>query len=232
MGYLKKLNTTSVVQQVIDCLTQAMLDKELRAGDKIPTETELAESLGVGRSTVREAIKILVYIGVLEIRRAEGTFVCEGFSESMIDPMIYGIILSSEGDYDSLMELREMTEVGVLRLAMQKKDTEGYAIVKNKLEILKKACLSEERDVEAAFDADNDFHSAIMDMGHNNLVKKIDQIVRTLTYAMRKSTVAGMIEEGRGKELYEAHEKICNMLENKDATNINQRIQETYFIEN
>ena len=80
MVNLKKINNKSMVQQVIDRLTQAILDKQLRPGDKIPTETELAESLGIGRSTVREAIKILVYIGVLEIKRAEGTYVCEGFS--------------------------------------------------------------------------------------------------------------------------------------------------------
>ena len=83
------------MQQVINSLTDAMLNRRLRPGDKIPTETELAETLGVGRNSIREAIKILVYLGVLEIRRAEGTFVCEGFSEGMIDPMIYGIILDA-----------------------------------------------------------------------------------------------------------------------------------------
>ena len=92
-SYLKRLNSESVVQRVINCLTDAMLTKQLKPGDKIPTEMELSESLGVGRNSIREAIKILVYLGVLEIRRAEGTFVCEGFSESMIDPMVYGIIL-------------------------------------------------------------------------------------------------------------------------------------------
>ena len=86
ISYLKKLNNESVVQRVINCLTDAMINKELRPGDKIPTELELSETLGVGRNSIREAIKILVYLGVLEIRRAEGTFVCEGFTESMIDP--------------------------------------------------------------------------------------------------------------------------------------------------
>ena len=75
-------------RQVINALTDAMINRELRPGDKIPTEGEMAENMGVGRNSIREAIKILVYLGVLEIRRAEGTFVCEGFSESMIDPMI------------------------------------------------------------------------------------------------------------------------------------------------
>lgn len=120
ISYLKKLNNESVVQRVINCLTDAMINKELRPGDKIPTELELSETLGVGRNSIREAIKILVYLGVLEIRRAEGTFVCEGFTESMIDPMIYGIILDKADSYDNLMELREMMESGVVRLAMTK----------------------------------------------------------------------------------------------------------------
>jgi len=54
---------------------------------------ELCESLRVGRNSVREAIKILVTMGVLEIRRSEGTFVCKGFSGRMLDPLVYGLIL-------------------------------------------------------------------------------------------------------------------------------------------
>ena len=58
MTYLKKVTTQSVVQRVIDSLTDAMINRHLRPGDKIPTESELAESLGVGRNSIREAIKI------------------------------------------------------------------------------------------------------------------------------------------------------------------------------
>ena len=231
MVNLKKINNKSMVQQVIDRLTQAILDKQLRPGDKIPTETELAESLGIGRSTVREAIKILVYIGVLEIKRAEGTYVCEGFSESMIDPMIYGIILCKEEDYDSLMELREMTEVSVLHLAILKNDEEGFAKVTEKLAALKEEFLKEDYDVDKAFEADNDFHDAVMAMGHNSLMEKINGIVRVLTYSMRKDSVAHMIKSGRGQELYAAHERICEIIKNKDESNLYEAIQETYFVE-
>ena len=137
ISYLKKINNESVVQRVINCLTDAMINKELRPGDKIPTELELSETLGVGRNSIREAIKILVYLGVLEIRRAEGTFVCEGFTESMIDPMIYGIILDKADSYDNLMELREMMESGVVRLAMTKYTEEDIRNLEEKLTRMK-----------------------------------------------------------------------------------------------
>ena len=126
-SYLRNLKSESVVQQVINCLTDGMVSGELKPGDKLPTEPELAATFGVARTSVREATKILTYLGVLESRRAEGTFVCSGFTESMIDPMVYGIILGRGDDFDSLMELRELIEAGIMRLAVRKATDEELA---------------------------------------------------------------------------------------------------------
>lgn len=231
ISYLKKVSSESVVQQVINALTDAMINRELRPGDKIPTEAEMAEDMGVGRNSIREAIKILVYLGVLEIRRAEGTFVCEGFSESMIDPMIYGIILDKEDSYENLMELREMIEVGVLQLAMAKVKEEELKSLKEKLGHMKTAIEAGSENVENAFWADNEFHDAICNIGKNPLVNKINQVVRVLTYSMRFTTVETMIKTGRGQELYEAHQKIYEMIENKVTDNLNMAVRKTYFSE-
>lgn len=231
ISYLKKVSSESVVQQVINALTDAMINRELRPGDKIPTEAEMAENMGVGRNSIREAIKILVYLGVLEIRRAEGTFVCEGFSENMIDPMIYGIILDKEDSYENLMELREMIEVGVLQLAMAKVQEEELKSLKEKLGHMKTAIEAGSENVENAFWADNEFHDAICNIGKNPLVNKINQVVRVLTYSMRFTTVETMIKTGRGQELYEAHQKIYEMIENKVTDNLNMAVRKTYFSE-
>lgn len=228
-GSLKKVNSESVVQQIINSLTEAMLSRALRPGDKIPTETELAEELGVGRNSVREAIKILVYLGVLEIRRAEGTFVCEGFSESMIDPMIYGIILDKADSYENLMELRELIEVGVMQLAMKKMDKSQLAMLEEKLVCMKAEIEKGADNVENVFQADGEFHDMISEMGKNPLVDKINQVVRVLTYALRQQTVKTMMESGRGQELYEAHEKIYRIMANKETYDMNQAVRLTYF---
>lgn len=230
-SYLKRLNSESVVQRVINCLTDAMLTKQLKPGDKIPTEMELSESLGVGRNSIREAIKILVYLGVLEIRRAEGTFVCEGFSESMIDPMIYGIILDKTDDYENLMELRELIEVGVVHLAMQKYQEKEVKDLETRMFALRDEILKGIDNIDAIFEADNQFHDSVSAMGYNPLVDKINKVVRVLTHGVRLDTVTRMVETGRGMELYEAHEKIFNMLVNRDERNINEIIKGTYFQE-
>ena len=133
-GYLKSLKSESVVQQVINCLTDAMVSGQLRPGDQIPTEPELSAALGVARSSVREATKILTCLGVLESRRSEGTFVTSGFQESMIDPMVYGVILNQgTEDFQNLIELRQLMEAGMMRLAIQKRDEDGLRLLAENL---------------------------------------------------------------------------------------------------
>ena len=124
ISYLKKVNSESVVQQVINALTEAMLNRELRPGDKIPTEAELSESMGVGRNSVREAIKVLEAYGVVHIKRAEGTFVSQEYDSKMIYPVLYGIILQKDST-KQIVELRKVIDVGLLQLAVDKLKSRG-----------------------------------------------------------------------------------------------------------
>lgn len=227
-GYLKNLKKESVVQSVINCLTDAMRNKELKPGDRIPPEPDLAASLGVARSSVREAIKILTYLGVLESKRSEGTFVCNGFQESMIDPMIYGIILNQDS-FENLMELREMTETGIMRLAILKYNEEEGRTLERLLEQMKAVLDSGEDMVERFFQVDNEFHDMVSQMGKNPLADKISRVVRTLTHAMRYETVSTMINSGRSEELFEAHSRLYDTLRSGDLNNVREIVRESYF---
>ena len=227
-SYLKNIKQESVVQSVINVLTDAMRNKELKPGDKIPPEPELAASLGIARSSVREAIKILTYLGVLESKRSEGTFVCDGFKESMIDPMVYGIILNQDS-FENLMELREMTEAGIMRLAILKYDEAEMRTLEGLLADMRAALDSGGDTVESFFRADNAFHDQISQMGKNPLADKIGRVVRTLTYAMRYETVSLMIRGGRGEELLAAHEKLCDALKRRDLSDMEKVVRDSYF---
>lgn len=231
-GYLKNLKSESVVQRVINCLTDAMVAKELKPGDKLPPEPEMAATMGVARSSVREATKILTYLGVLESKRAEGTFVSSGFQESMIDPMVYGIVLNQGEDFESLMELREMTEVGILRLAIKKQSPEGLELIKKQLEQFEAAVSRPAQEVvEQVFQADNSFHDAVSALCQNALVDKINRVVRVLTYAVRHETVKTMVTGGRANELLQAHWRIYEVLKNRDTDGLEDIIRTTYFLD-
>lgn len=229
-GYLKSLKSESVVQRVINCLTDAMVSKQLKPGDKIPTEPELAAALGVARTSIREATKILTYLGVLESKRAEGTFVTSGFKESMIDPMVYGIILNQDEDFTNLMELREMTEVGILRLAVAKRTEEDLAMLQQKLQVMEEIAAREGDIVDDLFQADNDFHDMVSLLCKNPQVDKINRVVRVLTHAVRYDTVKTMVTTGRQEELVQAHREIYEVLRDRNTAGLEEIIRDTYFL--
>ena len=226
-SFLRPIDNTSVVQQVIDRLTYAMIYKELRPGDKLPTEMELAASFGVGRNSIREAIKILVSFGVLDIRRPEGTFVASGFSDKMINPLLYGIILDQSDSIDSLKELREWVDFGILELAMEKAKAEDVFQLEEKLNKL--AAEINVGNVEKIFIADDEFHEAISTAAHNSLLGQIARLVRTLTSEIRLTTIRNMIRAGKNEELRVAHENLFNVVKLKKDDAARQMLVDGYF---
>ncbi len=227
-SYLKSLRKESVVQSVINVLTDAIRSKELQPGDKIPPEPELAESLGVARSSVREAIKILTYLGVLESKRSEGTFVCDGYKESMIDPMVYGILLNQDS-FENLMELREMTEAGMMRLAIEHHEDRELDELESILGEMKKALELRENRVDTFFEADNRFHDKIAEMGKNPMADKINKVVRSLTHAVRYQTVSAMILSGKSDKLLDTHVQLFNAIKERDDTDLSEKVRSSYF---
>ena len=112
------IKNESLVQRIINKITDSIIAGELKPGDKLPTEMELIAAFQVSRNTVREAIRTLIAYGVVEIRRPEGTFVCDGFSNKMINPLLYRIILQKEDSYKDLLGLRQIIESGIYRLIL------------------------------------------------------------------------------------------------------------------
>ena len=174
--------------------------------------------------------EILTYLGVLESRRAEGTFVTSGFQESMVDPMVYGVILNQgAGDFQNLMELRELMESGMMRLAIQKRDEAGLRLMEEKLNTM--SAVAKKRDVKALFQADNEFHDAVSQLCQNPIADKINRVVRTLTHAVRYRTVETMVSTGRAADLVEAHRTLYEMLRDRNLDRLDEKINDTYFLD-
>ncbi|MDO4549555.1 MAG: GntR family transcriptional regulator, partial [Clostridia bacterium] len=184
---LRPMNNRSVVDQIIERLTGTILSGELRPGDRIPTEAELVESMGVGRNSVREAIKALVAMGVLNIRRSEGTFVANGFSDRMLEPMVYGLMLEG-GDTPAVYELRDLVETGVLRMAIEKADARGIEGLRAALDNIAET-IRNSPDCESLMDADIAFHHKLLDIVGNPMITKISQVIERISRQTREYTV-------------------------------------------
>lgn len=211
---LPKIKSSSIVEQIIEALTTAIINGDLCPGDKIPTETELMELLGVGRNSIREAIKMLISYGVLEIKRAEGTFVKQGFSGIMLNPLLYGVILSSSSSSQTaLMEVRELIETGLLKLARQKISEKDKRYLNHQFSFLVHA-LEEEADVGVIFQADNLFHESISSVCQSPIIDSMNITVRKLTEKLRLDTVTKMVREGKQGDFIDAHRNLMEYLLN------------------
>ena len=89
---LPNIGRRPISQMIMDLFTKYLLSRQLKPGDKLPTEFELAEKLGVGRHSVREAIKMLSSIGIIEIRKGAGTFIASTMKSSVLNPLILSLV--------------------------------------------------------------------------------------------------------------------------------------------
>ena len=226
----EKRSSQSAVQYLLDAFNRRLLAGELRPGDQIPTEVELSEQFGVARNTVREAVKILVAMGVLEIRRPVGTFVCSGFTEPMISPLLYGVILGRGDSYDELMDLREIMETGTMLTVIRNAGDDEIATLSSPLVALGEACRRAAPDADEVFARDDAFHQAVMKLSHNRVVQAIADTVRTMTHDMRRESVELMLAAGRSEELYQAHEKLYRILSERDVEGVYREVRKTYYV--
>ena len=228
--YLAPINSKSMVQIVIDRITGAIIDGELKPGDQIPTEPELSSLFNVGRNTVREAIRILVAYGVLEIRRAEGTFICDGFSPSMINPAIYQIILQKESRYEELIGLRKIIENGMMQLLMDMDiPQETWNRIERKCDILVAILQEDPPDIQKAAEADIAFHEEIAKATNNSLALVVHDVVIQLTRESRQRTIEEVVAKVDKQYLIDTHRNLVEKLQGKDANALYKAITDSYF---
>ena len=143
------------------------VENRFSVGDKLPNENDLAQELGVSRSTLREAVKILTTSGILEIKRGKGTFVT---SNTIISSSDFGDIASG---LDDLFEMRLMFEPDCAYYAAERATDEEIEIICRYGEEVEKKILSgEDRTAE-----EQKFHESIANATHNSFVKQFMPII-------------------------------------------------------
>ena len=172
------LTQGSMVARVVERIQEAMLNRELKPGDFLPSEAELTLNLGVGKSTIREAVKMLQAMGVVEVRRGQGTIISESHSESMVNPLIFQLILQN-GDPTSIIDLRTMFEPAYTIMAMQNATDDDVTYIGSTIERLEQAV----RDNRQSADDDLAFHYAILESTHNDYVIMIGRTILKLFHA-------------------------------------------------
>ncbi len=158
----------SSVDTVINRIKTLLLERKLHPGDLLPPEHELAEGMGVSRGTIREAMKILSALGIVEVKRGNGTYVSTTPTTAAFDPLLYQLMLS-DADQRQMAEFRQMMEMGIVGLAVEHASDEDLAALQD-------ACRRMAGVADAGADAvaaDLDFHRALGHACGNVLAEKV-----------------------------------------------------------
>src|SRR5579859_8082660 len=111
------IRSNKVYEQIAEQIEQRILKGELRSGDRLPTERELAEQFQASRTAVREAMKTLAQKGLVDMRPGRGTIVIDGTSQAMRHSLGLMMMFGQAGNSASLVEVREILEPEIAALA-------------------------------------------------------------------------------------------------------------------
>lgn len=222
------LQNRSVVGSVIDIITAAIINGELKPGDKLPTEMELSKNLGVARNSVREAIKILEAYGVVYIKRADGTFVCDTYNGKMLDPMLYGIILQKDS-WQDFIKLRTVMDIGTLYVVLhQDNSREKLQKLKSLIEKMKEICSEQNSSVDAIMEADEKFHKTIAEIADNEQLVNITDYITRITIPSRKRTIEKILNKNESDNFIELHNQLLKVIEEKQFDQIEKAVLDHY----
>lgn len=223
----KQLHKDSVVNQVVKQITDSIIAGDLKPGDKLPTEPELCENFGIGRNAVREAIKILEAYGVVYIKRAEGTFVNDSYNHKMLDPMLYGILLDKNLRIN-IIQVRKVLDTGMLYQIISMITDEKMDKIQQEFESLKTVVLGEGVAAKQVLQADVDFHRALVESTGNPILCNMHEYVDRITTPSREKTVELVLEKNQAEKFILLHQKIINLLLEKNYQNIESVLAEHY----
>lgn len=198
----------TVAETIVEQVKDLIIDGQLTAGQKLPSERELAEELKVGRSSVREATSALVALGVAQVRQGEGVFIRSDFPDSVIDSIDWSALML-RGQIEDLIETRLVIELAIVRLATER------AALSTRRELLQMA--NEMRvslDIETFIARDLEFHLALAKASQNLVMYKVIQGVQQL---MRKSMSQVLRRADMRQIAVEQHRVIATAIDQGDV---------------
>ena len=159
------IQNKSLADMIAETLKQQITEGTYRAGDKLPTEPELMKTFGVGRSSVREAVKLLVNMGVVRVQQGSGTFVAVPSNNDDVN------IKMSTADRTELDEVRKILDIAIVEKAVARRTEKDIERMRASLE--KRKVNAEKGLLEECIEADLNFHIAIADAAHNRILADI-----------------------------------------------------------
>ncbi len=206
-------------ERIVSQIEQRIVAGELKAGDQLPSENELAKQFAVSRTAVREAIKALREKRLVEIRPGRGTFITNGTQDAVRNSLGLLMKFGQPNSSQHLVEVREILEPEIAALAATRVTDEDIAAMQEAIDIMDTAL----EDVDRFVEADLDFHLALAEATQNPVVPLLMDSIIDLLREERKQigAVEGGLQRGQSH-----HKKIVQAVKRRDAQAARRSMQD------
>lgn len=219
---LKPIKTKKIYEEIVEQIKQLIIDGQIRAGDKLPSERQLIESFRVSRASIREALSALEMMGLLEIRTGEGAYIRQHQTDSMAASLTWAVAMEKNAVLE-LLEIRKMLEVQAAGQAAERATKEDLDIIERllagmRLEMYSLGSIGEKSDYL--------FHYNIAKATHNNITIRLMGIISDYMKHLFREI---RMEKNEGKYnselLFQDYENIFLSLQNRDANKARKRMK-------
>lgn len=208
-----EIKTTKVFEQVMEQIKEIIQNGQLRCGDQLPSERDLCEQLNVSRTSIREALRSLEMLGIIECRQGEGNFIKESFEDSLLEPISITFMLHGSKT-NEILELRKIIEPETAALAAKN-------ISDAKLQEIKElmSSLNHEDDSEKIAEIDKRIHYKIVQASGNDLVTNVMYAVSNLVDRFIEDVITNMFKSPANRSIVkEQHEALVSAIEAHDSS--------------
>ncbi|RSN28920.1 GntR family transcriptional regulator [Amycolatopsis sp. WAC 04169] len=198
---LSRLNRAKLYEQVVERIKAHVEESGLHAGDKLPSERDLAERLGVSRASIKQAIVVLEVQGLLESRHGGGTYLRNDHLD--VEPV--DELVARRSRLPEVLEAREAMETKLAELAALRRSDEDLAAIDAALEFMK----SEIEDGGHGAEGDRRFHEAITAAARNALLA---EFMRSIDMQIAESRNESLRQPGRPWRSLSQHQRIAEAI--------------------
>ncbi|HEY7212400.1 MAG TPA: FadR/GntR family transcriptional regulator [Bryobacteraceae bacterium] len=181
---LTPVTRTTLTADIYRKLVSHIIRGVWKPGTRIPAERQLGQLLGVGRASLREALKALEIMGLIETRLGDGTYVCQR-SEFLARPLLWAITSSSATEIQELVEARKLIETELSGLAAERATADDLKEIGAHLDRMEHSIQKQAEFLQA----DIDFHLAIGQAAHNSILMNALNLIRNLLQQWIGSTL-------------------------------------------
>ncbi len=168
------IKTKRLYEEIVEQIKRLLTDGNLKPGDRLLPERDMAEQFQVSRASVREAIRTLEMLGIIDIRPGEGTFIRDTDTDDIIRPLAMFLAVERSSLLD-MFEMRRIFETATAGLAAQRASEEELDQIEAMLENMRERLNVQDPAKGEEFDAA--FHYAVAEATHNSLLTKLFKTV-------------------------------------------------------